>query len=490
MKRATLNIKLIIKIIGSLLVIESVFIMLTSLVAVIYRENDWQYFLGTGIPAALLGFLFIFRGKNAPREIGRREGTIIVTLIWIVFTLVGVIPFWVSGTIPSYTDAFFETMSGFTTTGATMMDNIESASYSMLFWRALTHWIGGIGIIVISLALLPMFGFSGMQLFGFESTGPTKDKLHPKITGTAKRLMFIYLTLTVVLTILLYFGGMNWFDAICHAFSTIATGGFSTKQASIGYWDSAYIQYIIIIFMILSGVNFSLYYYAFNKKIDKVRRNEELRYYIGIMLLFAILAMLGLIDFNMSQTFKSVELEFREALFQISSIMTTTGYSTVDYMIWKPFTWIVIIMAMLIGGSAGSTTGGIKVVRIVIVLKYCYYEFKRIIHPNAVIPVMYNRTALKNDVVTRVLAFTMLYIGIAFFGSLILCISGMDIIESIGAMVSCQGCVGPGFGLTGPAGTFLQIPTFSKWFLSFVMLIGRLELFTVLLLFTPVFWRK
>jgi trk system potassium uptake protein TrkH len=221
-----------------------------------------------------------------------------------------------------------------------------------------------------------------------------------------------------------------------------------------------------------------------------VRKNEELRYYIGIMLFFSVLAMIGLIDFKVWPTVASLEAQFREAFFQISSVMTTTGFSTSDYMNWQPFAWIIIVLVMLIGGSEGSTSGGIKVARIVIVLKYCYYEFKRIMHPNAVIPVMYNRSALKNDVVTRVLAFAVLYICLIFIGSLILCFSGMDITESIGAMISCQSCVGPGFGLIGPSGSFLSLPTFSKWFLSFVMLIGRLELFTVLLLFTPVFWRK
>jgi trk system potassium uptake protein TrkH len=485
-----INIKLIARILGSLLMVESMFILLTTIVALYYGETDWQYFVVVGLVAAAVGGLGALWGKNASKQMGRREGSLIVTFIWILFSLVGLMPFWISGAIPSFVNAFFETMSGFTSTGATIMENIEQTSRSMLFWRAMTHWIGGLGIVVISLALLPMFGFSAMQLFSSESTGPTKDKLHPKIAETAKRLMLIYLILTVTLVLLLRVGGMGWFDSVCHSFSTIATGGFSTKQSSLAYWDSAYIHYVITIFMVLSGVNFSLYYYAFVGKFEKVRENEELRYYLLILVTFSLIIFFSLIDITEFITLRTTEENIRTAVFQISSIMTTTGFSTVDYMFWKPLTWVVIIMIMLIGGSAGSTSGGIKVVRIVIVFKYCYYEFKRMVHPNAVIPVMYNRSALKNDVVTRTLAFVLLYILLVFFGVFVLCVSGMGIMESIGGMITCLSTVGHGFGMVSPSGTFAEIPEFSKWFLSFVMLIGRLELFTVLILFTPVFWRK
>lgn len=487
---SSFNFKLVFKIVGSLLLLESGFIASCAIVSFIYNEPDWFYFIGTGIGAALIGSILILIGKNASKIIGRREGALVVTSTWVFFTLIGVMPFWLSGSIPNYTNAFFETMSGFTTTGASILNNIESLTHGMLYWRSLTHWIGGLGIVVISLAILPMFGFSGIQLFGAESSGITKDKIHPKITGTAKRLFLIYFTLTAAETILLVLGGMEWFDAICNSYGTIATGGFSTKQASIGYWTSPYIHYVVIVFMILSGINFSLYYFAIKGKFEKVRYNEEMRWFLKTVFFFSFVVMLSLIDFSKIIDFKTLEKAFRDALFQVSSCMTTTGFVTADYMQWRPMTWIIILIVMLTGASAGSTSGGIKMVRIVIVFKYCYYEFKRMIHPNAVIPITYSREVLKHDVVTRALAFTLLYLFVVAFGFVFLSATGMGFLESIGSMITCQGGVGPGMGLTGPAFSFSEIPTVSKWFLSFVMLLGRLELFTVLLLFTPVFWRK
>jgi trk system potassium uptake protein TrkH len=395
-----------------------------------------------------------------------------------------------SGSIPLFEDAFFETISGFTTTGASILNNIEELSHGMLFWRSLTHWIGGLGIIVISLAILPVFSVSGTQLFGSETTGPTKDKIHPKIHETAKRLFLIYIILTIAETILLIFGGMNLFDAVNHSFATVATGGFSTKQASVGYWDSAYIQYVISIFMILSGINFSLYYFGFKNKFIKVRENEELRYYIIVLFFFITVVALSLVDFTKSFNFTVVEKAWRDSMFTVSSLMTTTGFVTADYMYWKPLTWVILIIVMLTGASAGSTSGGIKMIRVVISAKACYYEFKRLIHPNAVIPIRYNGHTVREDILTRVLAFTLLYLVVAGFGILVLAISGMGFMESVGGMVTCLGGVGPGFGLVGPAGNFSAIPEFSKWFLSLMMLAGRLELYTVFLLFTPAFWKR
>jgi trk system potassium uptake protein TrkH len=395
-----------------------------------------------------------------------------------------------SGSIPSYTDAFFETISGFTTTGASILNNIEELSHGMLFWRSLTHWVGGLGIIVISLAILPVFSVSGTQLFGSETTGPTKDKIHPKIHETAKRLFLIYIILTIAETILLILGGMSLFDAVNHSFATVATGGFSTKQASVGYWDSAYIQYVISIFMILSGINFSLYYFGFKNKFEKIRENEELRYYIIVLFFFITIVALSLIDFSKPFSFWGIESAWRDSMFTVSSLMTTTGFVTADYMYWKPLTWVILIIVMLTGASAGSTSGGIKMIRVVISGKACYYEFKRLIHPNAIIPIRYNGHTVREDILTRVLAFTLLYLVIAGFGILVLAISGMGFMESVGGMVTCLGGVGPGFGLVGPAGNFSAIPEFSKWFLSLMMLAGRLELYTVFLLFTPAFWKR
>jgi len=280
------NYKLVLRIMGSLALVESVVLLFVCLIPLIYGENDAIYFLiSSAISLAFAGTALFF-GRNPPPTIGKREGSVIVTFTWIIFSLVGLLPFWMSGSIPSFTDAFFETISGFTTTGASILNNIEELSHGILFWRSLTHWIGGLGIIVISLAILPVFSTSGTQLFAAETTGPTKDKIHPKINETAKRLFLIYVILTTSETILLRIGGMNWFDSVCQSFATIATGGFSTKQASIAYWNSPYIQYIIILFMILSGVNFSLYYFGFKNKLQKIKENEELRYFLILLFHF------------------------------------------------------------------------------------------------------------------------------------------------------------------------------------------------------------
>ncbi len=484
------NYRLVSRVMGSLMLIESIVLLVICLIPLIYGENDAYYFLKTSGICLVFAGLALIISRNPSSNIGKREGSVIVTFTWIIFTLFGLLPFWLSGSIPSFTDAFFETMSGFTTTGSSILNNIEELSHGMLFWRSLTHWIGGLGIIVISLAILPVFGVSGTQLFAAETTGPTKDKIHPKINETAKRLFAIYIALTISETVLLKLGGMNWFDALCHSFATIATGGFSTKQASIGYWDSGYIQYIITLFMILSGINFSLYYFGLKNKWQKIRENEELRYYLIVLFTFAIIVSWSLVDFSKVQSFQPLEKAWRDALFTVTSLMTTTGFVTADYMFWKPLTWVILLIVMLTGASAGSTSGGIKMIRVVISAKAIYYEFKRLIHPNAVFPVRYSKHLVREDIVTRVLAFTLLYLIVAAFGILILAISGMGFLESIGGLITCLGGVGPGLGLVGPAGNFSYIPDFSKWFLSFIMLIGRLELFTVLLLFTPTFWKN
>jgi len=484
------NYKLVFRVMGVMALFESLVLLFMSLLPLYYGENDSIYFLMPAGIGLLVGGFFLLIGRNPSNSIGKREGSVIVTFTWILFSLIGLLPFWMSGSIPSFTNAFFETISGFTTTGASILNNIESLSHGMLFWRSLTHWIGGIGIIVISLAILPVFSVSGTQLFAAEATGPTKDKIHPKISETAKRLFFIYFILTVAETLLLRIGHMGWFDSVCQSFATIATGGFSTKQASIAYWNSPYIQYIIILFMILSGVNFSLYYFAFKKKFEKIKGNEELKYFLLVLFVFSVIVTLSLIDFSKVNSFATLEQAWRDSLFTVSSLMTTTGFCTADYMNWKPLTWVILLIVMLTGASAGSTSGGIKMIRVVISAKTCYYEFKRLLHPNAVIPVRYNGHLVGEDIITRVLAFTLLYIVVAGFGILVLAISGMGFMESVGGMITCLGGVGPGLGLVGPSGNFYDIPEFSKWFLSLMMLAGRLELFTVFVIFTPAFWKK
>lgn len=484
------NHKLIVKILGSLLVFEGGFLLVALVVSLIYKETVWLDFLLSASIAFVAGVTFMLVGRNARPNIGKREGSVIVTNTWLFFSLVGLLPFLFSGSIPSFTDAFFETMSGFTTTGASILNDIESLPKSILFWRSFTQWIGGLGIIVISMALLPVFGFSSVQVFSAEATGPTKDKIHPKMNETAKRLLVIYISLTLIETILLKIAGMNWFDAVNHAFTTMATGGFSTKQASIGYWDSALIQYIIIVFMIFAGVNFSMYYYVMKARLDKIRVNEEFRYYLLITLVSTLLILISILPENDILSFSSIEQAFRDSLFTVSSLITTTGYVTADYDLWKPVTWIILLITMMMGASAGSTAGGIKTVRIVIIAKYCYYEFKRIVHPNAIIPVRYNGHLMKEDITTRVLAFVLLYFMIVAIGSIVLSFNGMGFEEALSGMITSLSDVGPGLGEIGPTKNFYYLSDFAKWFLAIIMLIGRLELFTVLLILTPAFWKK
>ena len=483
------NYKLVLRLQGSLLLVESFFLLVAFVVSLLYKDAESFYFLAAMAVALLLGIGGVFVGKDAPLSIGKREGSVIVTSTWILFSLVGMLPFWLSGTITSFTDAFFETMSGFTTTGASVVQDVEALSHGMLFWRSLTHWIGGLGIIVISMALLPIFGFSSVQVYTAEVTGPNKEKLHPKLSGTAKRLLGIYVVFTVAEAVLLYFSGMSLFDAVCHSFSTVSTGGFSTKNASIGYWNSPSIEFIVIAFMILSGINFGLYYFLFVGKFRKVFSNEEIRYYLLILLVFTIIIAATLIDFS-NLTWENIGSSFRNSLFTVSSLLSTTGFYSTNYSAWVPVTTILLLILMLVGGSAGSTAGGIKIIRLLLVFKYCYYEFKRMIHPNALLPVKYNGHIVKDEIITRVLAYVLLYCILAVVGSFVLTLSGLGFQEAVSSMISCLGDVGPGLGKLGPIDNYSNIPAFSKWFLSFAMLVGRLDLFTALLIITPAFWRK
>lgn len=484
------NHRFIFRITGALLLFESAFLLTAILVSWYYREGEGMtFFTSAGISAAL-GAVALVAGRKATPVMGRREGSVIVTSIWLVFSFVGMLPYLISGSIPSVTDAFFETMSGFTTTGASILNDIESHPYSILYWRSLTQWVGGLGIIVISMALLPIFGFSSVQLFSAEATGPTKDKIHPKMSETAKRLLAIYVVLTIAEFLLLKVAGMGWFDAMNHAFTTMATGGFSTKQMSIGYWSSPWIQYVIIVFMFLAGVNFTLFYFLIKRNFERVTGNQELKFYGLIVLVFTFLISFAVSVPESFTSFHGFEKMVRDSLFTVVSLITTTGYGSIDYMQLAPLAWVLALIIMLIGSSAGSTAGGMKLVRVLLVVKYAYYEFKRIIHPNAVFPVRYNGTIVRDDVITKVLAFIVLYILVILAGTVILAFSGMGFLESLGGMVTCISDVGPGLGTIGPAYSFSEIPAFSKWFLSIVMLVGRLELFTVLVIFTPVFWKK
>ena len=453
-------------------------------VSLYFQEGDLLALtISSGI-AIILGTLAWLLTQRGDKTISKREGYIIVSIVWVMFSLFGSLPFVISGHIPSYTNAFFETISGFTTTGASILNDVEALPHGLLFWRSMTQWLGGMGIIVLSLAILPVFGFGGMQLFIAEVPGPTPDKFHPRVKETAKRLWVIYVIFTLSETLLLTLGEMNLFDAACHSFTTMATGGYSTKQASIAYF-SPYSQYIITLFMFLAGTNFALSYYGMHFQFDKVFKNEEFRFYVGFLLGFTILitAMLWFGDFL------PFEESFRHAVFQVVSITTTTGYVTTDYIQWAPFLVVIIFMLMFLGGSGGSTGGSIKIVRVALLIKNSALELKRLLHPNAILPVRLNKKSIEPQIITNILAFVVLYMMLLAGSTIVMSTMGYDLDSSIGSVAATLGNIGPGIGAVGPVENYAHIPVFGKWFLSFLMLVGRLELFTVLILFSPTFWK-
>ncbi len=478
--------KIIFNILGKLLVGESVFLFLSFLVALIYQESDVEAFLYSAFITFSVGVLSYLSSKGVKKDMGKREGYIIVSLVWIVFSIFGCLPYLFSGAIASVTDAFFETMSGFTTTGSSILNNIEDLPHGILFWRSLTQWLGGMGIIVMFLAVLPTLGVGGRELFVAEVPGPAPDKLAPRIKETARSLWGLYAFFTIIECFLLMLGGMSLFDAINHSLTTMATGGYSTKQASVGYFDSAYLQYVIIVFMFIAGTNFTLSYAVVTGRFRRVLKDEEFRFYSSVILVFTLLITLGLI---LTSTI-GYEQAFRDALFTVVSIITTTGYATADYLLWAPFLGMLVLVLMFVGGSAGSTGGGVKVVRILLLFKNSFYELKRLVHPNAVIPTRYNQRVVHERTVTNILAFFVFYILIFMFSTVLMSFWSADIFSALSAVATTLGNIGPGFSEIGPMENFSKLPDLAKWFLSFLMLLGRLELFTVLVLFSPAFWKQ
>lgn len=481
------NIKVVAFILGVLLILEGAFMFLAAPISFLYGHTDVWLIAISALITASIGIILWAVFRNCSKNVGKREGYMIVSFGWILFSFFGAIPFVITGAIPSYTDAFFETISGFTTTGASILNDIESLSHGLLFWRSMTQWLGGMGIIVLSLVILPILGIGGMQLFIAEVPGPTPDKLHPRIKETAKRLWGVYLIITLMEVVLLRAGKMPIFDAVCHSFTTLATGGYSTKQASIAFYSSAYIQYVFIFFMIIAGINFSLSYFALHFKFKRIWKNEEFRSYMLFIVVFTIITTLILMD---SFRGEKIEKLFRDALFQVVSIMTTTGFATVDYLSWRSSAVVLLLVLMFFGGSAGSTGGSIKIIRIVLMLKNGFQELKKLIHPNAIVPVRIDKVAVNQETITNVLAFISVYILISVIGVIIVALLGHDIETSMGAVAATLGNIGPGIGDVGPMFNYAHFSDFGKWFLSFLMLIGRLELFTVLVLLTPAFWKK
>ena len=481
-----INFKTIIRIIGILLLLETVMFLVCSSVSFYYRESDMLDFWKAGGITAGIGLLLAALGKGGERQLTRRDGYVLVSFAWVAFSLFGMLPFYIGGYIPDIADAFFETMSGFSSTGATILDDIESLPHGILFWRSMTQWIGGLGIIMFTIAVLPIFGVSGLQVFAAEASGPTHDKVHPRIGITAKWICSIYTGITTLLVCLLMLGGMDWFDSICHAFATTGTGGFSTKQASVAYYNSPYIEYVISIFMFISGINFTLVLLFVNRKFKKFISNAELKFYFSSVVFFT--AVIAIALYYTSPM--GMEESFRKSLFHVISLHTSTGFATDDYMQWSPVLWGLLTIIMLMGACAGSTTGGLKCIRMVILTKVSRNEFKHILHPNAILPVRINKQVISSSIVSTVLAFCFIYITIIVISTLLMMAMGVGAEESIGCVISSIGNMGPGLGETGPAYSWNALPDAAKWLLSFLMLLGRLELFTVLLLFTPDFWKR
>lgn len=472
--------------------------LLAALVSIIYQDGVTMELILASILTLFLGGLSMYHTRDHKKEVKRKEGFIIVTFGWLAMSVTGMLPYLLSGAIPSLTNAFFETISGYTTTGASIMEDIEAMPEGILLWRSLTHWIGGMGIIVLAIAILPILGIGGMQLFAAEAPGPGGDKLHPRIADTAKRLWLIYVGYTLAETVLLSLAGMSLFDAINHSLATMSTGGFSTKNLSLAYWNNQpLIQYIVIVFMFIAGSNFVLSFFAFKGRIQRILKDEEFKLYGFLILLFTIIA--GFVIYLKAEVPQSIyhpmvygELEssFRHALFQVISVVTTTGFVSADFTGWTPFLTIFFFGLMFMGGSSGSTAGGIKVVRHILVIKNGLLEFKRTLHPEAIIPVRYNTKAVPQHIVYNLIAFFVLYLLLFIIGSLVLGALGIDFETAIGASASSLGNVGPALGSLSPLNNFNSLPAFGKWWCAFLMLVGRLELFTVLILLTPNFWKK
>ena len=495
-----LNYKIIISFLGLTSMLNG-FFMLVAYPFSLYNNEEAQWgILYAGLITITLGFYMWFSNKDAPKNLQKKEGYIIVTFGWLILSLTGTLPYLLTGSIPDFTNAFFETLSGYSTTGSSILTDIEAMPKGILFWRSATHWIGGMGIIVLTIAILPLLGIGGMQLFLAEAPGPSADKMHPRITETAKRLWLIYFSLTITQFFLLKIAGMTWFDAINHAMSTLSTGGFSTKNSSVAHWNHMpMIQYIITFFMFVAGTNFILTYFAFKGKWQRIIRNEEFKwYFFGTISLVIVLTILinyfqdPLLETTILHPKPLGEFEsaFRHASFQIIAILTTTGFVSADFTMWNSFATMFIFALFFIGGSAGSTSGGVKIVRHITMIKSSMLELKKLLHPSAIIPVRYGGKAIQQSIVFNILSFFVLYMLIFILSSVLFTLLGLDIISAMGVTASSLGNIGPALGSVSPVNNFAHLSIGAKWFCAFLMLIGRLELFTVLILFTPYFWKK
>lgn len=482
-----MRIRAILNFIGIVLLFTSSFMTIPLAVSFLYDSPDFIPLVQSCSITLLSGILlFFFSGKNKREDIRHREAFLIVTLTWVVMSLCGSLPFLLSGTFGSFTDAYFEAMAGFTTTGASVVNDVETLPKGILFWRSMTQWIGGMGIIVFALAVLPFLGTGGMQLFKAEVPEISIDKLRPRIIDTAKALWTIYLALTVLNAGLLSLADMNFFDSLCHAFTTMATGGFSTKNASIAAYQNPAIEYITSLFMLMAGINYSLYFHFFRGRHGKLWKSGEFRFYCVVTVVATLV-----VAFNIwGSSYDSLTDAFRYSLFQVTSIMTTTGFSTADYEKWAPLSQIVLIILMFFGGMIGSTGGGIKQVRILLAIKQGYREIYQLIHPRAITAVKLDNKYLNREILGSIWGMIFLFLGVCTIAISGLAATGEDIVTATTTVISAMCNVGPALGSAGPAENYAGITMAGKWILICCMLIGRLEVYTVLVLFVPQFWKK
>jgi trk system potassium uptake protein len=478
-----LNPLIIIRILCIILFIETLSFILCLPVAAIYKESWGPFLYSAAITLFITAILYIISRKADVARAGSRDGYMSVTLSWIVFTLMGTLPYLFSGTIPSFIDAYFESTSGFTTTGSSILKDVEILPYSILFWRSLTHWIGGIGIIVLVVIILPSLRVNGYQLFSLESS--LKEKIHPRTQAIGFRVMFIYLGLSLTQIILLSFGDMNLFDSICHTFGTVATGGFSTKNLSLAAY-SPYSQYIVMIFMFFAGTSQLVYYYLFKFNIKKIKQNEELGFYVGVVLVSGAIGT-SLLFLNTSNTF---ETSFREGFFQVISIITCTGFASADYLFWPLTGLLFLFVLMFAGGSTGSTSGGIKMARHLVILKNIKNIFVKLNHPKAVSLIRLNGSVVSENTNISIISFVALYLFVFILGTLFVVANGADNITAASSVATCMAGIGPGMGTIGPMSNFAHMPDASKVALSILMILGRLEIITVFTLFTRTYWKR
>lgn len=480
-----MNFRMILKSLGMVLLIEAACMLPSIVISLIYRQNDFKAFLVTMVILLAVSFI-LHRIKPATTDIYARDGFAIVSLSWILVSVFGALPFVFSGAIPSYIDAFFETVSGFTTTGASILREVERLPEGILFWRSFTQWVGGMGVMVLILAVLPAVKTGSLHIMHAESPGPNPEKLVPKIGDSAKFLYAIYIAMTAALVILLLLAGMPFFDSLCHAFSTTGTGGFSIKNTSVGAYNNIAVEVIIAIFMFLSGINYSLYYQAIRGNLKSFFRNSEFRFYLGIILASILYITLDLTG----RVYGSILESLRHASFHVSSIITTTGYSAADFNLWTSFSKSILVLLMFTGACAGSTSGGIKSIRIVILLKTIRRDIAKIIHPRSVYTIKVDGKIVDDDILSGVMTFFFAFIAIFALSVLAVSLDGNGMISNFTAVASCIGNIGPGLGIVGPMSNFSGYSILSKLVLSFCMLAGRLEIFPILLLFAPTFWKR